>query len=127
MHDSDAVFYVGVVAAAAAVDQPPARIQRLILDGFLETRRGGSTPRGGRPAHLIRRADLLEAIRRYDAWERRESRAKPAAAAANPPRRPPARRTRMTRLRRKAMRKMRREFYPSRPRPRKYDRNRLGK
>ena len=127
MQDSDSVYFVGVVAAAAAVGQPPAKIQMLISHGFLPTRRGGSSPKGGRPAHLIRRADLLEAIRRYDVSQAEKPREKPREKPAPPPAQPAPRRTRMNRKRRKLLRKMRRQFHPHKALPRKFKRNRLSK
>ena len=120
--ESDSV-YRGVARAAAAVGQPPARIQMLISHGFLQTRRGESGARGGRPAHLIRRADLLEAIRRYDAWQAEKPREKPAPPLHSPP----PRRTRLTKQRKKLLRKLRRQFHPHKPLPRKFKRNRLSK
>ena len=109
MQDSDSVYFVGVVAAAAAVGQPAAKIQRLILDGFLETRRGGSSPKGGRPPHLIARQDLINAVARYDAWEKEKE--KPRLKPPPPPApRPAIKRTKMTRRRRKKLKKMRKFF-----------------
>ena len=121
MQDSDSVYFVGVVAAAAAVGQPPAKIQRLILDGFLQTRRGGSTPRGGRPAHLIARQDLINALARYDAWEKEKPRPKPPPPPAP---RPAIKRTKMTRRRRKKLKKMHKFLWGFGRRPRGYAKSR---
>ena len=121
MTDSDAVYYVGVANAAAAVGERPAKINRLIYGGWLPTRRGGSTPRGGRPANLISRADLLSAIARYDAWEREKPRPTPPRPPAP---RPAVKRTKMTRRRLKKLRKMRRYFTGFGKLPRGYKKSR---
>ena len=124
MPDDD-VLYAGVAAAAAAVGVKPGRVQRLIADRFLKTTRGGSGPAGGRPAHLIRRGDLVHALKQLSAWEREQARRKPPPSPPAPPRGPNPPSTRMTRRRRKVMGKLRREFFPFRPKPRAYNRNRL--
>ena len=124
MADSD-VVYVGIDAAAAALGLHRGKVQRLIADHFLTTTRGESGSAGGRPPHLIRRRALLAAISKFDAWERGQARLKTPPGAAAAPRHTQPRNTRMTKQRRKAMGKMRREFFPFRPKPRVYSRNRL--
>lgn len=127
MQDNDSIWYVGISGAAEGLGENPAKIRRVIADGFLagKTRRGGSTPRGGRPATLIPRQELIAAIGRYDAWEKRNEREKPRKSRPVAPPPPAPRRTLMTKKRRKSMRRLRRGFHPSRPRPRGYSRNRL--
>ena len=66
--DTDRIFYVGTHAAGEAVGLTQAQVARLIAGGWLPTRRGGTTPRGGRPPHLIARRDLEDAIARHKDW-----------------------------------------------------------
>ena len=120
--DSDTV-YLGVSAAAAAVGERPAKINKLIYGGWLSTRRGESGPRGGRPAHLISRADLLSAIRRYDVWEREKPRPTPPpppAPGGRPRQASPRQRRKMARRIYNEKRKFIRNFLNAGARPVKF-------
>ena len=84
MQDSE-IIYRGTVAAAAAAGISQGTVMNLIRWRILKTAPGGTSARGGRPPHLIRKSDLDYALAQHAEFK-----------AGNPIRRrpPPAKRNR---------------------------------
>ena len=66
----DDELLVGTTAAAAAAGVSQSLIAKLLVTGWLTSRRGPTTAKGGRPPHIIERRALLAAIAAYQRLER---------------------------------------------------------